>query len=710
MDGQAEGRDETLSRALSAIAQAIAASLELKDVFSRVGAACRVLLPYDGMATSLFQPGGRVRIHAVTGDPAAANLEDLEVDRSEYSPRTWPPGLSSPLLVGDIEAELDPTFFMDRDMIARGYRTMLRVPLQQADKPLGTLVFVSRQPRAFTPEHVRAVSPVAELVVLALEHERMAREGRERRRRRDAVERLLPALAGSLDVRAVFEQVARIAKDVVPHDYLSFGLFTRDRTAVRVYAKYGTDDDARELPELTIPEAARQSAGWDPLLARDCTVLPGNVLQMHLVQRAPDQPSTLTVQLDDVWMHAFTVLRVRSQLRVPVQLSGQPVGDLTFSSRLPDMYGEEDAEFGLRVAEHVALALAHQRLAEEAERGAEARERAAVQEARADRLARDLEALSPHRALGRSARWRDVLTQAGKVAPVETTVLVTGESGTGKEVVARLIHRASPRAEGPFVALNCAALPEQLLESELFGHEKGAFTGAAAARPGRIEQAAGGTLFLDEVGEMTTTVQAKFLRVLQERDFQRLGGTRPLKADVRVLAATNRDLKEAVGRGTFREDLFYRLAVFEIPLPPLRDRVEDIPLLAEAFLDEIGRTIGRPAAGLSEDALKSLRAHAWPGNVRELRNALERAAILCDGGLVTSEHLPTALGRSPASAVRAEPWDLPEEGIELDAVERDLLLKALTRAGNNKSQAARLLGLSRGQLYSRLEKHGLGGR
>jgi two-component system NtrC family response regulator len=299
------------------------------------------------------------------------------------------------------------------------------------------------------------------------------------------------------------------------------------------------------------------------------------------------------------------------------------------------------------------------------------------------------------------------------VAATDTTVLLLGESGTGKEVVARFVHRASARKDGPFVALNCAALPEQLLESELFGYERGAFTGAMVSRAGKIEQAAGGVLFLDEVGEMTPPMQAKFLRVLQEREFQRLGGAKTLKADIRVIAATNRDPKLAMERGTLREDLYYRLSVFEIALPPLRDRRDDILLLVDAFLTELAKSVGRPAAGLSEDARDRLLNHHWPGNVRELRNAIERAVILCEGGLITSEHLPIAIGRSrhappPAAALVVEsPSTFPAEGLRLEAVERDLLHKALAKAGNNKSQAAKLLGLPRGQFYSLLKRHGL---
>src|SRR5213593_1143240 len=330
-------------------------------------------------------------------------------------------------------------------------------------------------------------------------------------------------------------------------------------------------------------------------------------------------------------------------------------------------------------------------------------------------IAQDHGAVRSGGVIGTSPSWRGVLAQAAKVAPAETTVLITGESGTGKEVVAHLIHRGSRRAEGPFVALNCAALPEALLESELFGYEKGAFTGAVSARAGRLEQAGGGTLFLDEVGEMSPAVQAKLLRVLQEREFQRLGGTRTLKADVRVIAATNRDLQAAMTKGAFREDLYYRLHVFAIHLPPLRERQEDILPLLEHFVEELGPVvIGRPAAGISREARAHLLAHAWPGNVRELRNAVERALILCEGGLINPEHLPwhaESATSAPLPAVPAAPQaavgDFPAHGVDLEAMERTLIEGALKQTGRNKSKAAKLLGLSRGKLYTRMERFGL---
>jgi len=553
------------------------------------------------------------------------------------------------------------------------------------------------------------------MVTLALAHEKLAAAWRERRKRREALERLVPALTGTLDVRAVFDEVSRIAQEVVPHDHVLLGLLDADGRRAQIHASHAADGEVWDLPDFVVPPQMRHTTDWDYVILHHCTVVDANTMRVHLLNRPPLATSVIEGPMDDRWTKTVADLGARSVLRATIRLNGAPVGGLAFMSRDPERFDDEDAEFAMRVAEHVALAIAHRRLAEESGRTAEARDRAARLEERVHALVQELETVSPHRALGRSRKWRDVLAQATKVAPTDTTVLLTGESGTGKEVVARFIHRGSARKDGPFVALNCAALPEQLLESELFGHEKGAFTGALQTRPGKIEQAAGGVLFLDEVGEMSPSVQAKFLRVLQEREYQRLGGTRTLKADVRVLAATNRNLKAAIQNGGFREDLYYRLAVFDIALPPLRERPDDILVLVEGFLEEIGRSVGRPAAGVSEEVKERLVAYPWPGNVRELRNALERAVILCEGGLVTSEHLPIGIAAPPATASAASTAPPATAGPSaaspagtLDAAERQMILQALARSGNNKSAAARLLGLTRAQLRSRLEKHGLG--
>jgi len=297
--------------------------------------------------------------------------------------------------------------------------------------------------------------------------------------------------------------------------------------------------------------------------------------------------------------------------------------------------------------------------------------------------------------IGSSRAWQSVIAAARRVAATDATVFLQGESGTGKEVVARLIHRSSPRKHGPFVAINCAALPEHLFESELFGYERGAFTGAHQSKPGQVELAARGTLFLDEVAEIRPTSQVKLLRFLQEREFQRLGGTRVQQADVRVIAATNQDLATAVRQGAFREDLLYRLQVFDILLPPLRDRIDDIPLLAAQFLADFARSLGGRTPGLEDEARDALLAHPWPGNVRELRNVLERAAILTDGD-IERRHL------SLRPKERAQ-----ETASNLSLVERGTIERVLQETDWNKAKAARRLGLTRPQLYGRLRRYAL---
>lgn len=297
-----------------------------------------------------------------------------------------------------------------------------------------------------------------------------------------------------------------------------------------------------------------------------------------------------------------------------------------------------------------------------------------------------------------------LLDQVHKVAPTSATVMIYGESGTGKELVARAVHALSPRASSPFVSVSAGALPETLLESELFGYEKGAFTGAMTAKPGRFEMANGGTLFLDEVGDITLAVQVKLLRVLQERRFERLGGTRSIEVDVRVVAATNRDLQQLIADGEFREDLFYRLNVVPVYLPPLRQRSGDIPLLVAHFLEKYKAGNKR----ISQDALEALMTYQWPGNIRELENTIERVLILSQGDEITSADLPSEvrLGTS-ASRPNTAALCLPDEGCSLEEVELDLVRQALDRAGGNVPKAAKLLGLTTKTLEARMSRFGL---
>jgi DNA-binding NtrC family response regulator len=310
---------------------------------------------------------------------------------------------------------------------------------------------------------------------------------------------------------------------------------------------------------------------------------------------------------------------------------------------------------------------------------------------------------------GASPAFRRVLEMAGAVAGSDAPVLLLGETGTGKEVLARHIHGRSRRAHRPFVGINCGALPTSLLESELFGHERGAFTGAVSARPGRFEEADGGTIFLDEVGECLPELQVKLLRVLEEKEFSRLGSNRRIGSDFRLLAATNRDLEQAVRGGAFREDLYFRLNVFEIRLPPLRERAEDIPALAMHLIRRNAAREGRSVDGIDARALELLGAYRWPGNIRELDNVLHRAVILAGEGSIKPGHLPGHLGRSYGEGGGETP--LPgfsfAEGRTLTEWERMIIRTTLVRCRGNKSRTARLLGISRKVLYAKMGRHGL---
>ncbi|MBW2693386.1 MAG: sigma-54-dependent Fis family transcriptional regulator [Deltaproteobacteria bacterium] len=325
-----------------------------------------------------------------------------------------------------------------------------------------------------------------------------------------------------------------------------------------------------------------------------------------------------------------------------------------------------------------------------------------VTELRAEQAARQ----ASDQIIGDSPALRSALDLAKRVAPTRSTVLITGETGTGKELIAGLIHRASPRVDGPIVKVNCAALPETLLESELFGHERGAFTGADRQRIGRFEEANGGTLFLDEVGDTSTATQAKLLRVLQEQRFHRLGGSQLLRTDARIISATNQDLGVRIAEGLFREDLYFRLNVIRIHLPPLRERPEDLVDLAHHFLSELGTEMRHPIRGFTEAALAKIRAHDWPGNVRELHNTLERAVLMAEGPRIDAEDLSILVGRS-ARDDRSWRRELPAEGISLRDVERELVIEALERTGYVQKDAAKLVGVSRRKLNYMIQRMGI---
>jgi DNA-binding NtrC family response regulator len=473
---------------------------------------------------------------------------------------------------------------------------------------------------------------------------------------------LLRELAVTSDLDAALPRLSAIVSKMLPHDALQMACFDQGGRPI-------VNASTADVPDMT----------------------PSHVHELIIddlrsgVGKSSEDPHA---------MERLVGAGYRSVLRVST-CDPDPLVGVAFWSKRPLAFDRTHVPLARRIAYHLGLGVCRSKLGTVTHHIADAR--AQRVDFGVQRGVDGLRAAAQRQVVGESVEWCDVLRKAAQVSATDTTVLVTGESGTGKEVVARFIHAASARKSGPFVALNCAALPEQLLESELFGYERGAFTSAQQAKPGQVELASGGVLFLDEVSEMSLSAQAKFLRVLQEREFQRLGGTRLLKANIRVIAATNRDLRKAVERGEFREDLFYRLGVFDIRIPPLRERPADIVPLSEISLQEIGKSFRRPAAGLTREARQALLQYDWPGNVRELRNVLERATILCEGALIHADHLslqPSA--RSPRN-----------DTTNLGAVERTTIAKVLQEYRGNKTKAARRLGLSRTQLHQRVRKYGL---
>jgi transcriptional regulator with GAF, ATPase, and Fis domain len=569
----------------------------------------------------------------------------------------------------------------------------LLVPLENGGRLIGAILAASLTAQAYHETHLALLRQVARLIGPLIEHIVLLHRERRRRWRLEALAALPRAFGASLNVKDIFECcLAEVVRPVLDFDFMGAGLFGPGGRDLEWFSTMEDDPGRpRSIPMDHLSFGARLEAG-DILLYRDVRL-----------ELDPTRPGDrLIIEQGG-----------RSILGVPLRFGERVGGALGFGKCHPSWYDEADVEIATGIAAQVVLAIQHQRLAEEQRRLAMAEKQTRELKQRLATLRNELgERYGFHRILGRSPALREVLGKAERVAPTETSVMITGESGTGKELVARAIHYGSGRGEGPFQAINCAAVPETLLESELFGHERGAFTGADRQKVGRFELAAGGTLFLDEVGELSPAVQAKFLRVVQEREFQRLGGTATLRADVRIITATNRDLQRSVAAGQFREDLFYRLNVFVVHLPPLRERGEDVLLLAEHFVRELALKLGKGNAGISREAREALLAHTWPGNIREVQNAIERALIMSDGGLITAAQLGIS-GRvagpveMPASST-PPPSKASPPASSLPEMEKRMVQDALEQTKGNKARAAMLLGLSRTQLYTRLKRLGVG--
>jgi transcriptional regulator with GAF, ATPase, and Fis domain len=690
------GLHEDLAGALAEIAVSLRDDTPPDRVLAELSALLQPVLPHDRLVVDHLDENRRTfRVfaeHVVRGPVLheAHYTTDAAAD-ARYTVAEWairPVFEGATLVVGDFAR--DPRFAKPNahevQLHAGGVKAGLVVPLRSGGRVIGAFVATSLDADVYDERHVPLACRVADHIAPAVDNAVLRQRERRRRERLSVLEPLPVVLGATLNVSDVFTRVAETVRPAMDFDTMGVALLSPSGREVDVLAEVNPGDMPETPSRISLDSFSLPSRvmGGEPIIVHDAAV-----------------------ELDRALAGDRLIIEsgTRAVMAVPLRFGERNGGALYFGKRRPNWFDASDVEIGAAIAAQVVLAIQHQRLGEQNRRLARAETRARDLEERLESLRSELgERFGFDRIVGRAPALRDALQRAAKVAPTDATVLLTGESGTGKELVAHAIHHASARAAGPFVAVNCAALADTLLESELFGHEKGAFTGADRQRVGRFEQAQGGTLFLDEIGELSAAVQAKLLRVLQEREFQRVGGTLTLKADVRLIAATHRDLDREVAAGRFRDDLFYRLNDFSVHLPPLRERGDDVLLLADHFVREIGARMAKGEPGLSRDAREVLLRHTWPGNIRELSNAIERALIVSDGGLLTAAQL--AIG-APRAAKNEAPSRAPRTARSLAELERQLVTEALTTARGNKSRAAELLGLTRSQLYTRMKRFGL---
>ncbi|HSB77351.1 MAG TPA: sigma 54-interacting transcriptional regulator [Candidatus Methylomirabilis sp.] len=696
MDVELAGADLLVS--LEAIGRAMGEEFDPRRFLQEFSQRIRGILPHDRLVVDHLDEDGRTfSVFAEHAPPGLLLHEEHYTTafdpQGRYVVADW---AIRRVFAGEAvlvhEFATDPRFGSvnshERKLQEAGIRSGIGVPLKSGGRVIGALVATSLTPHRYDETHLDTARQVADLIAPFIQSTVLLQRERRRRGRLRALGTLTQVLATSLDARDVFARFAEAVKPILDFDLMGAVLISTSGRDLELLAKAGLPDmqgPPERIPLKHYSFTRRVEAGE------------AVVIQDAAVELDPTLPGDRRILEGGG----------RSCMTVPLRFGEQVGGGLFFGKRRPYWFDALDVELATGIASQVVVAVQHQRLAEDQKRLTLAEGRARQLEQRLTSLRQELGArYGFDRILGRAPALQEALARAAKVAPTETTVLLTGESGTGKELVARAIHYASPRAEGPYVAINCAALPETLVESELFGHERGAFTGADKQKPGRFEAAAGGTLFLDEIAELPPSAQAKLLRVLQEREFQRVGGTTTLRADVRLITATNRDLARAVAEGKFREDLFYRLNVFSVHLPPLRERGDDILLLAEHFVRELAPKLGKGNGGLSRDAQEVLRSYHWPGNIRELANAVERALILAGGELLTAAHFGLAgrkhQGLEGTGGPPAEP-SAPEPLVDM---ERRAIRAALERTKGNKTRAAALLGISRTQLHTRLRRFG----
>ena len=670
--------------ALLQVVEAIASHADLQGLVQDLARLLPLLVPVDFVGLSLYDAQrDMMRLHVLR-----ANVPADIIGGQESHPSDTPAGLvwqtQQPVILSDLAEEHRwPKLIalMREDAV----QSCCLVPLTSAVRQLGALAFSSLEKDAYRVSDLALMQQIGRQVAVAVENvlnreaAAAARQDVERQRDRfSLLLRMTNTMVSKLDLREVFSAVSLCLREMVPQEYASLILCDGKNGRVRLHA-------------LDFPE--NQGALTEGAVSDVAGSLAGLALERRRPAVANNRPD-LTA-----FSHAVPQLLVmkgfHSMCSLPLLSQDRVIGCLNLASRQEQAFGEQDVEFLSQVAGQIALAvdnaLAYQEITELKDRLTE------------EKLYLEEEIRLEHKfddIIGDSRALKQVLGQVEIVAPTQATVLIQGETGTGKELIARAIHRLSGRSQRTFVKLNCAAIPTGLLESELFGHERGAFTGAIAQKVGRFELAHGGTIFLDEVGEIPLELQSKLLRVLQEQEFERLGSTRTIHVDIRLIAATNRDLAKMVEDHEFRSDLYYRLNVFPITLPPLRERREDIPVLVRYFTQHYAARMKKHIETIPGPSLEALSRYHWPGNIRELENLVERAVILTQG-----THLQV-----PLLELKIEARQAPAPTPTLQDAEREQVLRVLRDThwviGGPDGAAARL-GLKRTTLTSKIKKLGL---
>ena len=667
-------------QALLEVTESIATHRDLPALFHDLKERLPRLVNFDTLWLVLHETTRNVMRLQILETPARAYMDVIE-RRVEDSPSGWVWERQEPLIVADMGQENRFPKAMD---LLRGYavQSLCILPLTTAHRRLGAVGFGSQRVGAYGEAGVEFLQLVARQIAVAvdnaLNHQAAQALQQQLEHERDRLKLLLDlnnSVLSTLDLRQLFRAISASVRRVMECDYASVLLPEQDGKHLRVYARNFSEGGESWQEEIVVPAAGRPASkvleSGQPL-----------VLDSQGLNRYGPQLNLVSMGL-------------KSTCFLPMVSHDRVIGTLNLGRLREGAFSQGDVEFLAQVANQIAIgvenALNYEQVTEAREKLTEERNYLNEQ----IRTEHDFEAI-----IGQSPALKRILKQAELVAPTGSTVLILGETGTGKEILARAIHDISPQRERTFVSVNCAAIPMGLLESELFGHEKGAFTGAIAQKIGRFELAHQGTLFLDEVGDIPLELQPKLLRVLQEKEFERLGSTRTLHVDTRLMAATSRDLAQMVENREFRGDLYYRLNIFPILLPPLRERPEDIPLLVAHFTDKYARRMDKRISRIPAETMDALKRYHWPGNVRELQNFIERATILTPGSTL----------QAPLSELRQASREVQRRSHTLAEIERDQIIRALRESQwvlGGPGGAAERLGLKRTTLFYKMRKLGI---